>query len=215
MSRASKTGIRGLYRGDDGRFRIDLRWREPSTGQRRRYCERLPAGVTAAAAKQRARELLSAALAGGFDPQQAPPRRLGEALDEYEKWAKVNRPRTLRDRQSIGKILRDRLGDPPLDELNPFLVERFKRDRAAEGVAPATVNRAVAMLKHLCGLCASWGWMPEDKARAIRAVKLLREPPGRVRYLTGDEEERLIAALPSGIRPIVLAALLSGMRLGV
>jgi integrase len=214
MARHSKTGVRGLHRDADGRFRFDLRWKEPATGEWRRYGERFPDGMTAAAAKRRARELLDGALAGGFDPKREDPKRLDEALDEYEKWAETNRPRTARDRKSLAKVLRAALGDVRLDELSPFHVERLKRDRVASGAAPATANRAVAMLKHLCGLAAEWGWMPESTARAIRGVKLLREPPGRVRYLTDEETTKLLAAVPASIRPIVVAALLSGMRLG-
>jgi hypothetical protein len=84
--------------------------------------------LTATAAKRRARELMGAALAGGFDPHRAAPRRLGEALDEYEKWAAVNRPRTARDRRSLARVLRAGLPDLRIDELTAFHVERFKRD---------------------------------------------------------------------------------------
>ncbi len=78
---------------------------------------------------------------------------------------------------------------------------------------PATVNRAVAKLKHLCGLAASWGWMPPEIEVAIRKVKLLKEPPGRVRYLSDDERIKLFTKLGKGLRPIVETGLLSGMRL--
>lgn len=214
MARYSKTGVRGLHRGPDGRLHIDLRWREPSTGEARRYTERLPTGIAAAAAKQRAREILSAAFAGGFDPKRQTPRRLGEALDDYEKWAVVHRPLTIKSRKSLSKILRDGFGDIKLDDISPFHVERFKRARTVEEAKPATINRAVAQLKHLLGLAASWGWMMPEKARAVRAVKLLKEGAGRVRYLLDDEEKRLFAEIPKGIRPLVLTALMSGMRLG-
>jgi len=74
MARASTSGVRGLFRSGK-RWQIDLRWREPGTGEARRYRENLPAGVSAAAAKSRAREILDAALAGGFDPRKAKPGR--------------------------------------------------------------------------------------------------------------------------------------------
>ncbi|GAB5549366.1 MAG: hypothetical protein SangKO_091260 [Sandaracinaceae bacterium] len=49
--------------------------------------------------------------------------------------------------------------------------------------------------------------------RRIRDAKLFKEPPGRVRYLNETERDDLIRAVPSALRPIVLVALLSGMRL--
>jgi integrase len=92
-------------------------------------------------------------------------------------------------------------------------VERLKKARRDSGAAPATANRAVAMLKHACGLWAQWGWMPATVATSVRGVKLLKEPPGRVRYLTADEERAILGAIAEGVRPIAVAALLSGMRL--
>lgn len=214
MPRASRFGVRGLSRDRQRRWCIDIRWIEPSTGESRRYTERLPANVSSTAAKHRALDVYNAAIKGGFDPKRENPRRLSDLLDEYQRWADVNRPRTALERKGLAKTLQRRLGDPKLDDLSPFVVERFKRDRSAEGAKPATVNRGVAMLKHAVGLAATWGWISREKAKALRDVKLLKEPPGRVRYLSGDEEARIFVALPDHMKPFVRTALLTGMRLG-
>jgi len=79
-------------------------------------------------------------------------------------------------------------------------------------VAAGTVNRDLEVLSHFFALAQSWGWVTAEQVRVLRAVSHLKEPPGRVRYLVGDEEARLLAALSPGIRPIVVTALLSGMR---
>ncbi len=234
MPRSNKSGVRGLYRAADGRFRIDLRWREPSTGEWRRHREMLPAGVVAVAAKNRAREILSAALAGNFNPNAEEPKRLGEALDEYLKWAVINRPRSIGSKRTQVKALKAGLGaDTRLDDLSAFAVERFKRARTEGKIAitttseksgqlvekrhtnkvgPASINRALAVLKHACGLFVAWGWMKEAVAAAVRAVKLLREPPGRVRFMSPDEEAKLFAELPAVVQRMVEAADLSGCR---
>ncbi len=212
MPKPSKTGVRGLYRDQQGRYRIDLRWRDPSTGKPERFKERLPKGISAAAAKNRAKEVLSSALAGKFDPKRERPRKLHEALDEYVEWARTNRPKTARDRVSLSKTIKAYISDRKLDELAPFHVEAFKSRRTKGGTAPATVNRAVAMLKHFYGCAHQWGWVAKRQVDAIREVKLLREPPGRVRWLTDDEMVSLFASLPEALQPIVKATLLSGMR---
>lgn len=230
MARASTSGVRGLFRMGK-RWQLDLRWREPGTGEFRRYRENLPAGLSAAAAKSRAREILDAALAGGFDPRKAKPRRLTEALAEYSKWCESNRPKAAKQRAATCARLLSGIGDRNVNEVSPFHVERFKRDRLrnklrggkarADGTkptppgteaAPGTVNRDLEVLGHAFGLFASWGMVTTDQARAVQGVPHLKEPPGRVRYLTADEEARLLANLSPGIRPIVLTALLSGMR---
>lgn len=212
MARASKTGVRGLFKDSKGRWNIDIRWHEPGTGEARRFRQRLAPGTTAATAKQRAREVLNAALAGGFEPRKKPQKRLGEFFGEYVRWCEANLPQSAHKRKSAVKRLLAALGDVPLGEVSPFAIEKLKRDRLKEGVAPATVNRDLEVLSHSYGLAASWGWVAEAQAQRVRSVPHLKEPPGRVRYLSPEEEARLLAALPGGIRPIVEAALLSGMR---
>jgi integrase len=230
MARASTTGVRGLFRAGK-RWQIDLRWREPGTGEARRYRESLPSGVSAAAAKSRAREILDSALAGGFDPRKAKPKRLEEALAEYAKWCESNRPKAAKQRAATCARLLAGIGDRRVDEVAPFHVERFKRERLrnklrggkakADGTrptppgtesAPGTVNRDLEILSHAFGLFASWGMVTSEQARGVQTVPHLKEPPGRVRYLSPDEETLLFAKLSPGVRPIVLAALLSGMR---
>src|SRR5262249_55458926 len=48
----------------------------------------------------------------------------------------------------------------------------------------------------------------------LRGVKKLQEPDGRLRYLDADEIERLLAACPGHLKPIVICALHTGMRRG-
>lgn len=90
MPRPSRTGIRGLYRNDDGRFRIDLRWTDPKTGASMRHQELLPRGLPAAPAKRRTQELLSAAFAGILVPRAGEiPATLRAAFDKYLEHVKT------------------------------------------------------------------------------------------------------------------------------
>jgi integrase len=60
-----------------------------------------------------------------------------------------------------------------------------------------------------------WGYL---KSNPAKSVKLLKEPPGRLRYLEVEEIERLITNCDdpqvSYLRSIVVTALHTGMRLG-
>lgn len=212
MPRASKSGVRGLFRDNTGQLWIDLRWRDPSDGSRKRYRERLPRSITMAAAKRRAGEILSSALAGTFDPKRVPPKRLRTAFDAYLTWLETERPKSVANRKIHATALVGSLHDVELDTIGPLAVERFKRERRSEGREPGTINRHLTTLKHFARKADEWGWMRADVATAIRGVRLMREPPGRVRYLSPDEETALLAALPSSIRDLALAAALSGMR---
>jgi integrase len=221
MARHCESGVRGLFKyqaeGRREHWFIDLKWVEKGTGERRRYREQLPAGITASAAKKHALTCLNSALAGGWHPEREDSKRLRAALDEYLKWAETNRPLTHKDRTHRANVLCKYLGDStPLDELSAFRIEKMKRDGREAGAQPATVNRWLALLKHFVGYADEHEWMRADVAARIRRVKLMKEPPGRVRYLTDDERERLDAAMAKKpvVSAIVLTALLSGMRRG-
>ena len=81
-----------------------------------------------------------------------------------------------------------------------------------ELIGCASVNRGLALLKHSCGLRVAWGWMRETSAVAVRKVRLLKEPEGRVRFLSPEEERALLAKLPECVVRVVVAATLTGMR---
>src|SRR5687767_7024131 len=114
MPRSSRTGIRGLFRDGEGRWQIDLRWREPGTGEYRRHRELLPAGTPAAAAKERARRIMSAAFAGGFNPKAAKERRLEAALKEYVDWREANGKAGVKQHRGACQRLVASLGDVEL-----------------------------------------------------------------------------------------------------
>ncbi|MCC5794004.1 MAG: site-specific integrase [Chromatiales bacterium] len=81
----------------------------------------------------------------------------------------------------------------------------------------ATANRRVVYLAAALGKkgALGWGWMLTNPAAGIEK---LPEPPGRTRWLTDEERERLIAACrESGdqtLLTLVLCALSSGARVG-
>jgi integrase len=54
-----------------------------------------------------------------------------------------------------------------------------------------------------------WGYL---KANPLRSVRLLKEPPGRLRYLTQQEMDPLVEACLPHLRSIVITALHTGMR---
>lgn len=216
MPRSSRTGVRGLFRDDDGRWQIDLRWREAGTGEYRRFRETLPPGLKAVEAKQRARKTVNAALAGGFNPKREGGRRLEAALGEYVMWRQANGKAAVEmHKKAVVRIVKS-LGDVELGAVSPFAVERFKRDRQAGGAGPATVNRDLALLRHFYRMASGWAWVSKAHAVSIREVPALKEPPGRVRYLSSDEEGRLMTVLAKRprLRRVVVTALLTGMRQG-
>jgi integrase len=92
----------------------------------------------------------------------------------------------------------------------PNQIEKFKLMRLKK-VTPATINRDIACLKHMFTIANEWQY---TKHNPTKGIKLLKEPPGRVRYLDNEEVERLIATSNWPLKTIIIIALNTGMRKG-
>jgi integrase len=121
------------------------------------------------------------------------------------------------DRHRI-ETLKSHFGRSTLTEITPDRVDRYRSDRLTakrkgrkRTISPTTVNKEVALLKAMLNRAIAWGLLDVNP---ILRVKKLREPEGRVRYLEPEEIDRLLAACPPHLRPIVVCALHTGMRRG-
>lgn len=116
----------------------------------------------------------------------------------------------LRYRVSAKALFRQFQGDY-LDQITKAKWREFVAARRADGVSGASINRDRACLSKMfatamaADLCA---------ANPVPAFPREREPEGRVRYLTREEYQRLIDACSKEMRPIVILAVNTGMRLG-
>lgn len=102
-------------------------------------------------------------------------------------------------------------GGKRLDEIHPFLIERYKNRRKEEGFADATVNHDLRCLKHLFNMGIKWGWVRDNP---VRQVKLFRENNARLRFLTLEEEMDLLRQCDQQLKTFVLAAVDTGFRAG-
>lgn len=99
------------------------------------------------------------------------------------------------------------LGDAFLDEIDRDLINQIAREKGSK-VAPATINRYLALIRAvLRSAMDEWEWT--DK---VPRIKLLKEPEGRVRWITRDEARRLVAELPGHLAAMARFALATGLR---
>jgi len=139
--------------------------------------------------------------------------------ETYLPWAKTNKRSYANDR-SRSKPIVAALGRLRLDEVTPFHVEKFKRERMTQptryGRLPSavTVNHELKILSRAFTLAADQGLLD---ANPCGKVKRLREDADRNRYLTPEEERRLMGVLTgplASLRPVVVLAVTTGMRRG-
>jgi integrase len=104
----------------------------------------------------------------------------------------------------------ERFGGKRADEIATVEVDKWRRE-LEEIMAPASVNL------HLCLLRAILRHGLRSKKLSVAAlpeIDALKTNNQRVRYLTEDEENRLVGALPEWLRPLVIVAIHTGMRRG-
>ena len=105
-------------------------------------------------------------------------------------------------------------GTLPLRKLTTYAVEQYQSKLLKNGKKPATVNRYVAVLKHMVTKAHEWNMVPDAILSQMRRVKQLPVDNVRLRYLSEEECIRLLDACDDHLRPVVETALNTGMRQG-
>jgi integrase len=101
-------------------------------------------------------------------------------------------------------------GARPLRSVLPLMIERYVAERERE-VAPATVNRELAFVKRVFAVALENGLVDRNPAKP---VKFLREPSGRVRFLSDEEEAALRAVVGERDWAVIAFAINTGLRRG-
>ena len=113
------------------------------------------------------------------------PRRLWQ--DAAVRWLREQAHKaSLEDDKEKLRWLDRYLADRELETINRALIDGITEAKQAEGCSNATVNRLLALMRAILRQCArDWEWM--DRAPAVR---LLKEPARRIRFLSRTRRER-------------------------
>lgn len=135
-----------------------------------------------------------------------------EAFERFtkERPNRVGQAQIYRD-QSSQKTLIPFLGNYPMDKVPPRLIADYKRKRFADGVKGSTTNREVDCLSALYSMARQdWGFSITNPCNDVRRERETE----RDRFLTVEEEKRLMEKAPEWMRSIITFALNTGMREG-
>lgn len=147
---------------------------------------------------------------GRFFPRaRARPVLFNDLLDDYRE-AKRREGKAVMASNIGDQRLSERFGGRSAGEITTSEIDHWRRD-LAETMAPATVNL------HLCLMRAIFGHAARSrrlKATELPQITALKTNNKLVRYLTGEEETRLLQASPERLRQLVLVAIHTGMRKG-
>lgn len=143
------------------------------------------------------------------EPEKIPEVRLYEIIDDFLLYSKNTKKSYSRDLYLV-KQLKMFFDNMVLSRITPWLIEKYRSKRLTAGkIKNATVNREVGFLKATFNLAIR---NKKAKENPIVFVKKLKEPDGRVRFLSQEELNRLLDACNKYFKPIVICALFTGMR---
>lgn len=186
-----------------GRWQVRIR-----TGNGRRIEQTLPPGATRRDAQRLEAQLIARQVA--LSTGQKPRRLIDEALTEWvETQAKALKSwdRDLKYRVEVTRLY---TAGRHLDELQD-VAQAIIKDGRKEGLAPATINRQLAILRRIGNLAFKWGWTDTPYGQRISML-----PGERTRevFLTADQVRALLEHCSPEVADVVRLATLTGLRRG-
>ena len=201
-------------------FKRGGRWHFTKTINGARYRGALKTARTKVQAEEAERAIVLTVHQGTYALCQD-KQTLTEFVEEtYLPWAKANKRSWQIDTSRL-KPIREFFGKKKLGDISPFLIESFKIKRMKAEIVykksskprtPASVNRELCLLSKILALAVRDRKIADNPCRQ---VNLLSGERSRTRYLSPDEENRLLQQLV-GVRahlvPIVILDINTGLR---
>ena len=185
----------------------------------KRYRGSIPEARVKAQAERAELTIRDSVYEGTYGKNVDAPKLRDFIAETFMPWAKTNKRTWVHD-EFRSRPLIEAMGNKTMDEISPILIEKYKRDRRASVTcrgthrAPATVNRELELLSKIFSLAIDQGLAIHNPCQK---VKRFREDNERNRYLSDEEEARLLAVLTgprASLHPLVVLAIHTGMRRG-
>jgi len=203
-------------------YRRGKTWWARSQRQGREYRGSLKT-TNRAVAEKRFRHWLGEleAIAWGDKPRRSWEQAAERFIKEHLPTIKVS----ARIRYAVSmQHLNDHFGGKMVHQITSAELSEFEIKRRAQGVSTSTIRRDLACLSSLMTSTMEWQWSDSNPVPLFlkqRAKRGLKEGVARARYLTEDEERRLLAAAtpraaetgkPTSVREAMALAIDTGLR---
>jgi integrase len=145
------------------------------------------------------------------------PRRTWEEASERfirEHLPTIKRSAAVRYGVSL-KHLDEHFAGKMLHQITSAGMSEFEAKRRAQGVSTSTIRRDLACLSSLLTSAQDWEWIeinPVPDFLRRRAKRGLKEGEARTRYLTEEEERRLLKSASPAVRWAMTLAIDTGLR---
>ena len=116
-----------------------------------------------------------------------------EFWERYSDYAKAHKTeQTWKTEKSVFPAFMNFLhskGIKRLDKLHPEILEKYKVLLLEQGNSRFTINKKLRTIKAIISKAVEWELLPENP---FKKVKLLKQPEGRLRFLTKEEIKKLV-----------------------
>ena len=168
------------------------------------------AGSNKAAAKQALAKRQTEVLEGKFFLKKKEPQVSFKEFASYY-WDLHGKYKRTSSYKSMLRLLVAEFGEMPLSKFSVPMILTY-RNKVRERASTVAANRHLAFLRSMLYKAIQWEkYVGENPAAKI---KLERENNHRVRFLSEQEIQKLLANCSPRIFPVVACALLTGMRMG-
>ena len=112
---------------------------------------------------------------------------------QFGPWAREHRRQGEESLKRLEANFGALLKEKALADVNPWIIEKWRSERLKSGVSKATLNRDIGDLKAALAKAREWGLLESVPLAALKPFRL--DEASVVRYLSADEEKRLLEAL--------------------
>lgn len=129
-------------------------------------------------------------------------------LEEYS--AVCKKPKShIRDR-SLAQHLVKFFGDFPILDIRPPDINDYKSQRRQQRASARTINYELSLLSHSFNIAIrDWEWLKENPVSKVTREKVRNQLE---RWLSVEEEQRLLSVAVAWLRPIIKFAINTGLR---
>lgn len=174
-------------------------------GQRRRYRLGTAGNLTPEQARDAAKQASGkVALGTDIQAERTTARREAELAkqrtlrvfieDVYQPWSEQHHSRGSDTPRKISAAFADLL-DASLEDLTPWVVEKWRTQARKAGKKASTINREIASLKALLNKAVEWQYIERSPLAGGALKPLKSDDQPKVRFLSDSEEQRLRDAL--------------------